>query len=136
MTTRTDISRAYWPLVLLPLLGLTVFYFYPLSKVLWLSVTLPRPGLGNFALLLTSEGVQHILITTARISTITGLITLLIGYVIAYVMVHATPQHRIWILFVVLLSFWLSVLIRFCMADAPAKPWPSQHRPVASRAHN
>jgi putative spermidine/putrescine transport system permease protein len=112
MTTRTDISRAYWPLVLLPLLGLTVFYFYPLSKVLWLSVTLPRPGLGNFALLLTSEGVQHILITTARISTITGLITLLIGYVIAYVMVHATPQHRIWILFVVLLSFWLSVLIR------------------------
>jgi putative spermidine/putrescine transport system permease protein len=112
MSTTEKVSRAYWALVVLPLLGLTVFYFYPLSKVLWLSVTVPRPGLGNFTHLLASEGVHRILITTARICIITSFVTLLMGYVIAYVMVHVSPQHRSWILFVVLLSFWLSVLIR------------------------
>jgi putative spermidine/putrescine transport system permease protein len=112
MTASDNVSPAYWVLVLLPLLGLTIFYLYPLSKVLWLSVTVPKPGLGNFVLLLTSEGIQHILLTTARISVITSLITLMVGYLIAYVMVHVSPQHRSWVLFVVLLSFWMSVLIR------------------------
>ena len=50
------VSRAYWALVVLPLVALSVFYIYPLSKVLWLSVTVPKPGFGNFMLLATSEG--------------------------------------------------------------------------------
>jgi len=104
--------RAYWALVVLPLVALAVFYLYPLSKVLWLSVTLPKPGFGNFMLLATSEGVQRILMTTVRLCIITSIIALLMGYLIAYVMAHVSTQHRSWILFVVLLSFWLSVLIR------------------------
>jgi putative spermidine/putrescine transport system permease protein len=112
MTDRNGVSLAYWGLVLVPLISLTVFYLYPLSKVLWLSVTVPKPGLGNFALLLTSSGIHRILLTTLRISIITSSIALVLGYLISYVMVHTTPQHRTWILFVVLLSFWLSVLIR------------------------
>ena len=75
-------------------------------------MTVPKPGLGNFALLLTSSGIHRILLTTLRISIITSSIALVLGYLISYVMVHTTPQHRTWILFVVLLSFWLSVLIR------------------------
>lgn len=112
MIDRSSVSSLYWGLVLVPLVGLTVFYLYPLSKVLWLSVTVPSPGLGNFALLLTSEGIQRILMTTLRISVITSAVALVMGYLIAYVMVHVSPHHRTWILFVVLLSFWLSVLIR------------------------
>jgi putative spermidine/putrescine transport system permease protein len=112
MPSSESVSRVYWALVLLPVAVLCVFYYYPLSKVLWLSVTVPKPGLGNFALLMTSEGVQRILVTTARICIVTSIVALVIGYVIAYAMVHASPQHRAWILFVVLLSFWLSVLIR------------------------
>jgi len=106
------VSRAYWALVVLPLVALSVFYIYPLSKVLWLSVTVPKPGFGNFMLLATSEGVQRILMTTVRLCIITSIIALLMGYLIAYVMAHVSTQHRSWILFVVLLSFWLSVLIR------------------------
>ena len=106
------VSRAYWALVVLPLVALSVFYIYPLSKVLWLSVTVPKPGFGNFMLLATSEGVQRILMTTVRLCIITSIIALLMGYLIAYVMAHVSTQHRSWILLVVLLSFWLSVLIR------------------------
>jgi putative spermidine/putrescine transport system permease protein len=109
---RNGAATVYWGLVLIPLVGLTVFYLYPLSKVLWLSVTVPKPGLGNFALLLTSEGIHRILLTTLRIAVTTSAIALVIGYVIAYVMVNVSPYHRTWILFVVLLCFWLSVLIR------------------------
>jgi putative spermidine/putrescine transport system permease protein len=112
MSSSDSASYVYWVLILLPVAVLGVFYYYPLSKVLWLSVTVPTPGVGNFALLLTSEGVQRILITTARICIVTSIVAMLVGYAIAYVMVHASPQHRAWILFVVLLSFWLSVLIR------------------------
>lgn len=112
MIDRNGASTVYWGLVLIPLICLTVFYLYPLSKILWLSVTVPKPGLGNFALLLTNEGIHRILVTTLRISVITSAIALVMGYVIAYVMVNASPHHRTWILFVVLLSFWLSVLIR------------------------
>jgi putative spermidine/putrescine transport system permease protein len=106
------VSRAYWALAVLPLAVLCVFYLYPLSKVLWLSVTVPKLGFGNFALLATSEGVQRILVTTARLCVITSVAALLAGYLVAYVMAHVSTQHRSWILFVVLLSFWLSVLIR------------------------
>jgi putative spermidine/putrescine transport system permease protein len=72
----------------------------------------PKPGFGNFMLLATSEGVQRILMTTVRLCIITSIIALLMGYLIAYVMAHVSTQHRSWILLVVLLSFWLSVLIR------------------------
>lgn len=112
MIERNGVSAMYWGLVLVPLVGLAVFYLYPLSKVLWLSVTVPRLGFGNFVLLATNDGIQRILLTTLRVGMITSSIALVMGYLIAYVMVHTSTQHRIWILFVVLLSFWVSVLIR------------------------
>ncbi len=112
MTASDRTERAYWAFVLLPLAALAAFYLYPLGKVLWLSVTVPKPGFDNFELLLTSSATQRILVTTARICVVTTAIALLVGYVIAYAMAHVSAQHQTWILFVVLLSFWLSVLIR------------------------
>src|SRR4051812_27114292 len=105
-------SRAYWVFILIPLAALAVFYLYPLVKLLSLSVTVPKPGFGNFERLLTSEAIWRIVGNTARISAITSLVALVVGYVIAYTMMHVSSQHRTWILFIVLLSFWLSVLIR------------------------
>ena len=112
MTASDRTERAYWAFVLLPLAALAAFYLYPLGKVLWLSVTVPKPGFDNFELLLTSSATQRILVTTARICVVTTAIALVVGYVIAYAMAHVSAQHQTWILFVVLLSFWLSVLIR------------------------
>jgi putative spermidine/putrescine transport system permease protein len=80
--------------------------------VLWLSVTVPTPGFGNFAKLYTSDAIRHIIGTTARLSAITTVISLLLGYGLAYAVLHVRSRHGEMLLFFVLLSFWLSVLIR------------------------
>ena len=103
---------AAWLLVL-PLLGvLLVFYVAPLLNVLWISVTDPVPGLGNYAKLLQSPAMQRVLWTTLRIAAVTSTVALLLGYLIAYVMLNATPRHRLWISAFVLVPFWVSVLVR------------------------
>jgi putative spermidine/putrescine transport system permease protein len=105
-------NRIYWLFILAPLAVLAVFYFYPLAKVLWLSVSVPEPGFGNYAKLADSAAIHRIMLTTLRICVITTAISLIIGYAIAYAMLQAPPAKRIWMLFIVLLSFWLSVLVR------------------------
>jgi putative spermidine/putrescine transport system permease protein len=105
-------ARVYWLLLAAPVFALAFLYLYPLSKVLWLSVTVPTPGLGNFAKLYTSDAIRHIVATTARLSAITTVISLLLGYAIAYAVLHVRQRHAELLLFFVLLSFWLSVLIR------------------------
>ena len=102
----------YWLLILPALFMMVVFFVYPLARVLWVSVTEPAPGLANYGLLFTSPAVQRIIVTTIRICTITSVLTLVLGYVVAYAMVHVTEAHRQWMLFCVLLTFWLSVLVR------------------------
>ncbi len=105
-------TRTYWAFILIPLAVLATFYFYPLFKVLWLSVTEPTPGFANYEKLVSSEAIQRILLTTLRICVVTTAIALLIGYAIAYAMLQVPPRRRVWMLFIVLLSFWLSVLVR------------------------
>src|SRR6185369_8071936 len=65
-----SVTVAYWLLVLPALLMMVGFYVYPLSRVLWISVSEPAPGLANYALLFSSAPIQRILLTTARICTI------------------------------------------------------------------
>ncbi|HEX2887736.1 ABC transporter permease [Vineibacter terrae] len=109
---RDRATRTYWIFILIPLAVLTAFYFYPLAKVLWLSVTVPSPGFGNYEKLLSSTAIHNIMLTTLRICIITTALSLVIGYAIAYAMLQAPPERRVWMLFIVLLSFWLSVLVR------------------------
>ncbi len=111
--TRTLSTRQfYWLLIAPAVLMMAMFYLYPLFKVLWISVTEPQPGLGNYERLFTSESVQRVLYVTARICVITTAITLLLGYVVAYAMVHSSAGQLRWLTFFVLLPLWISVLVR------------------------
>jgi len=105
-------KRVYLVLLLAPLVVLAGLYLYPLSRVLWLSVTVPTPGLGNFERLFTSSAIQNVLWTTVRICVLTTTLALFIGYAIAYAALHLRGWRGELLLFFVLLSFWLSVLIR------------------------
>lgn len=112
-TGRTLSTRQfYWLLILPAVLMMAGFYLYPLLKVLWISFTEPQPGLQNYERLFTSESVQRVLWTTARISLVTTAVTMLLGYVVAYAMVHATSGQLRWLTFFVLLPLWISVLVR------------------------
>jgi putative spermidine/putrescine transport system permease protein len=107
-----DINRVYWLIMLPALLMLLVLYFVPLGNVLLTSVTDPKPGLGNYALLFTSGAVQRTLVTTVRIAAVTTACALLLGYAVAYAMRAATSRRQRLMLFCVLLPFWISVLVR------------------------
>ncbi|MFO0996700.1 MAG: ABC transporter permease [Alphaproteobacteria bacterium] len=60
----------------------------------------------------TSESVHKIFWTTARIVTITSLVSLALGYLVAYAMVHMDERQRLLLTLCVLVPFWLSVLVR------------------------
>jgi putative spermidine/putrescine transport system permease protein len=105
-------QNAYWLLVLPALVLLVGFYIYPIGTVMVISVTEPRLGMDNYLKLFTSGALQRMLWTTTRICVITTVVTMLIGYLIAYAVVHVRERQHQWMLFCVLLSFWISVLVR------------------------
>lgn len=118
MTTATAERRGftqqqvYWLLMLPALLMLAAFYMFPLLKVLWISVTDPAPGLDNYGRLFTSASVQRVLMTTLRIGLITTGVSMVMAYIVAYAMTHATERMQRWMIFFVLVPFWISVLVR------------------------
>lgn len=101
-----------WILVLPFLLLVGALFLGPIVNVLWLSVTDPEPGLGNYSQLLTSDSLARILWTTLRICVICTIISVMLGYSIAYAMVHAADNARNRMLSLLLVSFWISVLVR------------------------
>ncbi|MGE0718356.1 MAG: ABC transporter permease [Alphaproteobacteria bacterium] len=107
-----DQYTAYWAMVAPAALLMAAFYFYPLVQVLWISVTEPKPGLDNYVQLFTNLSIRRTLITTARICVITTAVTVVLGYVVAYVLVHASPRVQRWLFLGVLVPLWISVLVR------------------------
>ena len=91
---------------------MVVFYVYPVARVLWISVTDPVPGLGNYGLLFTSASIQKMIVTTARISVMTTLITLVLAYAVAYVLVFSRDTARRVMIVGILIPLWISVLVR------------------------
>jgi putative spermidine/putrescine transport system permease protein len=109
---RDAVRSSSWWLVLPALLLMVIAYFVPLGRVLWISVTEPRAGLGNYELLLTNAAVRRVLLTTLRITLTTTVVSVLVAYVLAYAITHASAAHRRTMLTFVLLPFWISVLVR------------------------
>ena len=88
------------------------FYGVPIAKVLWISVTEPELGLGNYLLLITNEGVRRALLTTLRVSFVTTIISIVMAYIVAYALLNASPAYRKVMMMFVILPFWISVLVR------------------------
>jgi putative spermidine/putrescine transport system permease protein len=91
---------------------MAAFYFVPLGRVLWTSVTEPKFGLSNYALLLDNPAVHTVVATTLRISAITTIVSVTVGYAISYSLVFANSRRRRLMMMFVLLPFWVSVLVR------------------------
>ena len=94
------------------LILLCVLYFYPLLTVLRVSVVEPHQGFDNYVALATSSGLRRVFVTTLRISTITTVVSVTIGYLIAYLMVGCSEGRRKLMFVCVLVPFWISVLVR------------------------
>ncbi|MFT5066718.1 MAG: putative spermidine/putrescine transport system permease protein [Reinekea sp.] len=108
---RTHISPGWW--LVAPFMLIVVgLYLGPLINILWLSFSDPEPGLGNYAKLLESDTLARIMWTTVRICIITTIIAVFLGYWVAYAMVHAYRKQQNLMLTFLLVSFWISILVR------------------------
>ncbi len=108
---RNHISPGWW-LVAPFLLMVACLYLGPLVNILWLSVSDPEPGLGNYEKLFESDTLARIMWTTVRICIVTTVISVSLGYSIAYAMVHAYRKEQNLMLTFLLVSFWISILVR------------------------
>ncbi len=96
----------------LPLL-LAVAYILPLGGVVGWSVSRPSGvGLGHYREIFSNPAILSIMWTTARISIVTTVVSVVLAYFIAYHLRFGSSRKKQILLAAVLVPFWLSVLIR------------------------
>ncbi|MCH4813873.1 ABC transporter permease [Halomonas neptunia] len=112
--TRLVDHQTIWPwLLLLPLaVYLLVFFAVPLIEVLKMSVTEPKPGLGNYQKVFTGALYGKVFLNTFGTATLVTVCCLIVGYPLAYLMSNTTPRRAMMILLLITMSFWTSFLVR------------------------
>lgn len=112
MTTHSARFNPYWLLVAPAVLLVLALYVAPIVNVLLLSVTDPKPGFGNYAKIFESDSVARLIWRTVRLCLITTVAAVTLGYVVSYAMLHALSGVRRRMMSILLISFWISVLVR------------------------
>jgi len=114
MSTPARSSRfnPYWLLVAPAVLLVLLLYVAPILNVLFLSVSDPKPGLGNYAKIFESDTVANLIWRTIRLCLITTIAAVTLGYIVSYAMLHALSGVRRRMMAILLISFWISVLVR------------------------
>ncbi len=87
-------------------------YVFPILQVLALSVTEPSFGLGNYVSMVRNPAIGRVVRTTLIVSAVTTLFTIVFSYIVAFALVQMRPKVRRFAMFLVMLPFWISVLVR------------------------
>jgi putative spermidine/putrescine transport system permease protein len=101
----------YWLLVLPFLAVVVALVSGPIANILWLSVTDPKPGLGNYAKVFESDSLVRIIMDHTANLRDHHHCQRGARLIVAYAVVHALAREQAWMLTFVLLSFWISVLV-------------------------
>jgi putative spermidine/putrescine transport system permease protein len=91
---------------------LALAYGLPFLGVAGWSLTLPEPGLAQYARVFTDPIVQGVLVRTLRICAVVTIATTVAAYALAYVWVRGSPRQRTFVEFCILVPFWISTLTR------------------------
>ncbi len=105
------IDRRIWLLLPATLL-LTVAFLGPVGWLLARAFTFPQPGFQNFELLWQRPVYLRVMGNTLLISAIVTPIVVLLGFPVAHMMAHGSARLRRWLVFLVLVPFWTSLLVR------------------------
>jgi putrescine transport system permease protein len=108
--------------IALPYAWLVIFFLLPFALVLGIALGTNAPdsappvalgfSLQNFALLFTDDLYVAAWLSSLRIAATATVITLLLGYPMAYAIARASAGRRPLLLMLVVLPFWTSFLIR------------------------
>jgi ABC-type spermidine/putrescine transport system permease subunit I len=100
-------------LLSLPLLiTFTALFLYPVARVLWRSLGENGFTLAAYQQIMTVPVYQTVMLVTLRTALVVTLVSLLLGYPLAFVMSRAGGALRVLLLVLVLVPFWVSLLIR------------------------
>jgi putative spermidine/putrescine transport system permease protein len=94
------------------LLILLVAFIGPVTWLLSRAFTQPVPGFGNFVELWEHPVYLRVIWNTVLIAAVTTPICVALGFPVAHAMTYGTPRTRRWLIFLVLLPFWTSLLVR------------------------
>ncbi|WP_118133056.1 ABC transporter permease [Oceanicella sp. SM1341] len=101
-----------WVLIALLPLFLCAAYLVPFLGVANWSITLPEPGLGQYARVATDPGVHSVIWRTLRICALVTLLAVILAYLLTYVWIHGNRPMRILAEICIIVPFWISVLSR------------------------
>ncbi|MFH5924724.1 ABC transporter permease [Roseomonas xinghualingensis] len=101
----------FW-LLLPALLVLLVTFVLPVGGLLARAFTQPEPGFQNFALLWERPVYLQVIWNTVMISAAATPVALILGFPVAHAMAHGSPRTRRLLIFLVLIPFWTSLLVR------------------------
>lgn len=87
-------------------------YVFPILQVLALSFLEPKPGFGNYVSLFGNAAIGRVVRTTIIVSVLTTAITVVLAYVVAFAIIQMPRGRRRLALFLVMVPFWISVLVR------------------------
>ena len=120
--------KEQWRLVYLLIPGLVfliAFYGYPVASMLLRSVSDPTWGWQNFQPLFEARSTIDVLGAslpmnayirvfgiTLQIAVVVTLVTLLLGYPVAYALSSVSPSRANLLMILVLIPFWTSILVR------------------------
>jgi len=102
----------YFLLVTPALVALTVLFAYPLSKILIRSLFDPDFTLKHYVYFFKSPLYIRVMWITFEISILSTAASLVVGYIIAYVLRRSNPTVRNLFLMCIMLSFMISLLVR------------------------
>lgn len=106
------VSGGFGWLILPALALLVVFFAYPVFWLLLKSLSEPAWGVANYVALVERPVYLRVLWNTVVISATTTFFCALIGYPLAYTMATTSDRARRLLIFVVLIPFWTSLLVR------------------------
>ena len=104
-----------------PVLWLGIFFIVPFLFVLMISLATPQIGrppyvlgfsLDSYAAIFSDAKYLDALLTSLRLAALTTLLTLILGFPMAYVMARAAPGPRAVMLLLVFIPFWTASLLR------------------------
>ncbi len=105
--------RNVWLVLTIPAVAFMLIAFaLPLGQMLLRSIFDPDLTLKNFRAVIEVSGYTKVLVNTMRISAIVTVITLLLGYPVAYVLAHARGWAAGLLTISVVLPLWTSELVR------------------------
>lgn len=94
------------------LLLIFMFFFLPVTALLLRSVTEPELGLQNYRELFATSTYTRVFLNTFLVAGLTTVVTLVIGYPVAWLLVMLPRGKAALIIGIILLSMWTNLLAR------------------------